>query len=174
MASGTIFDSWPKPGTTECIDYSGCKWAGMFSTIDGGSQKCCCKNGAAWLNGGNGNYNCRISPAKVKQMQVAATWDQDAGLLGKQLRVLVATNPSKRVTANVKDVCNDDDCDGCCSVNSSNGRYKLLDLEAQVASVLLGLNYSDPRFDVNNVDTPPNKRAGARSWTMPLCYKVVA
>ena len=75
---------------------------------------------------------------------------------------------------NVKDVCNDDDCDGCCSQNSSNGRYKLLDLEAQVASVLFGLDYSDLEFDVNEIDTPPNRRAGAWRDTFPLCYKVVS
>ena len=172
VASGTIYDSWPKPGSEECVDYSGCEYAGQFSRIDGGEQKCCCINGARWLDGGSGDFACRFPPLKVKTMRVAATYDRDSSLLGKKVRVRVAGRPTV-VTANVLDVCNDADCDGCCKLNSSNKRFKLIDLEAQVACSLLGLDYSDPDFDVNSLDTPQNLRPYARRSTLPLCYKVI-
>lgn len=171
-ASGTIYDSWPKPGSTECVDYDGCKWAGQFNSLDGGSKQCCCKNGAKWLDGGNGQYACRFPESLVKQFKMAATWNEDASLLGKKLKVKIA-GKSKAVNVNVLDVCKDADCDGCCSDNASNGKYKLLDLEAQVACGLLGCNYASPNFDVNNLSYPVNKRPRANRDTMPLCYKVI-
>jgi hypothetical protein len=144
----------------------------MFSRIDGGAGECCCLNGAGWLDGGNGDFACRFPPSKVKAMRVAATYDLDPSLLGKKLRVRVAGRPTA-VTVNVLDVCNDSDCDDCCKINSSNGRYKLLDLEAQVACSLFGLNYDDPDFDVNNLDLPQNFRPYAKRNTIPLCYRVI-
>jgi hypothetical protein len=172
MASGTIYDSWPKPGSVECIDYSGCEWAGQFSTLDSGSEQCCCKNGAQWLDGGDGVMKCRLPPTIVRKKRVIATYDLDNVLLNKKIQIRIA-GTNKYVTGNVLDVCNDDDCDGCCKANSSNKRYKLLDVEAQLASLLLGLDYTDPNFDVNNLDTPSNKRYKANPNTIPLCYKVI-
>ena len=172
-ASGTIFDSWPKPGSTECIKYSGCKWAGEFANIDSGNKQCCCLHGAQWLDGGTGKFACRFNQTMVKEMRVAATWDQQDKLLGKQVEIMIADQTATTVLANVLDLCKDSDCGGCCKKNTANGKYKLLDLEAQVACDLLGLNYSDPNFDVNNLNTPVNKRPKVNHGTMPLCYKVV-
>lgn len=64
----------------------------------------------------------------------------------------------------------------CCRANTSNGKYKLIDLESQVACRVLGpnvCNYVSPQFDVNSLSTPTNKRPEAKRSTIPLCYKVV-
>jgi hypothetical protein len=66
------------------------------------------------------------------------------------------------------------DCSGCCRANSSNRRYKLLDLEASVAARLLGLDYDDPNFDVNKLNTPVNHRYKANKDTMPLCFRLAS
>lgn len=174
-AVGTVYDSWPKPGTKECIDYSGCEWAGLFNSIDAGPERGPCKNGAKKLDGGNGDVKCRFPESTVKSWRVAATWERDAALLGKQVQVLIE-GQSKIVTLNVLDTCSNSDCDGCCSSNTGNGKYKLIDIEKWGASALLGFNPSTPNFDINNVNYPnaKGKRPGApESDVMPLCYKVV-
>ena len=84
-AVGTLYDSWPKPGTTECVAYSGCTWAGMFNSLDGGSSPPC-RNGAQWLNGGNGKYDCRFPEALVRSWSMAATYQLDQALLGQKLQ----------------------------------------------------------------------------------------
>jgi len=58
-AVGTIYDSWPKPGTTECIAYSGCRWAGQFASLDAGPKSGPCKPPAQRLDGGDGRLACR-------------------------------------------------------------------------------------------------------------------
>lgn len=76
------------------------------------------------------------------------------------------------------DVCNDNDCGGCCSQNTGNGAYPLIDLEKWSALDLLG-NF-DPNaanFDINSV---PKPTAGAlrpatatTASMMPLCFREV-
>ncbi len=58
----------------------------MFNSIDGGSNKNC-KNGAKWLDGGAGTYDCRFPETLVKQWNIAATYNMDNALLGKKLQV---------------------------------------------------------------------------------------
>lgn len=87
-AVGTLYDSWPAPGTTECIDYSGCEWAGQFNNIDPGDGKPC-NRGAKWLSGGlqPPNFACRFPQSLVKKWNVAATYKLDNALLGRKLQV---------------------------------------------------------------------------------------
>ncbi len=87
-AVGTLYDSWPAPGTTECIDYSGCEWAGQFNNIDPGDAKPC-NRGAKWLSGGlkPPNFACRFPQSLVKKWNVAATYMLDNALLGRKLQV---------------------------------------------------------------------------------------
>ncbi|GFR40018.1 hypothetical protein Agub_g553 [Astrephomene gubernaculifera] len=174
-AVGTVYDSWPKPGTKECVQYSGCTWAGQFNSIDGGSAKPC-KNGAQWLNGGSGVMDCRFPEATVKGWNIASTYDKDSALVGRKLQIMVQGAPQRTATVNVKDVCSDADCGGCCSANTGNAKWKLIDIEKWPASVLLGFDPTPSNFDVNNLNLPSAKglRSGApESSVMPLCYKDV-
>lgn len=97
------------------------------------------------------------------------------------MEVIVEGAPQRVATVRVMDVCNDDDCRdangvGCCTKNTGNGAFKLIDLEKWAALDLLG-NF-DPNaatFDINNVVKPSagSSRAPAPSYVMPLCYRRV-
>lgn len=186
-----MYDSWPKPGSHECIENSGCKWAGQFSepSIAAGPSSCTTSNQCAtytdWrgnvnkaecLDGGSGKIACRWPDATVRSWQMAATWDQNTGgLLGKSVKVMVEGNTARTATVRVMDTCDDKDCGGCCSKNTANGRHRLLDLEKWSALDLLGnFDPNAPNFDINSVVTPAagKKRPGAEAQ-MPLCYRVV-
>lgn len=105
---------------------------------------------------------------------MAATWDQDASLLNSRIQVVVEGQPGRAVAVNVMDVCSDSDCNGCCSKNTGNGAYKLIDLEKWSAVALLG-NFDPSRadFDINSVQKPAadGLRPGAPGYVMPLCYR---
>jgi hypothetical protein len=60
---------------------------------------------------------------------MAATYDQDNALLGKTLQIMVEGVPGRTATVNVRDVCSDSDCDGCCKTNTGNKAWKLIDIE---------------------------------------------
>jgi hypothetical protein len=57
----------------------------MFNSLDGGSSPPC-RNGAQWLNGGNGKYDCRFPEALVRSWSMAATYQLDQALLGQKLQ----------------------------------------------------------------------------------------
>ncbi|KAG2442485.1 hypothetical protein HXX76_002571 [Chlamydomonas incerta] len=133
-AVGTAYDSWPKSGTSECIDYEGCKWAGQF--VFGPDQSSPCRSPSQWLDGGSGIMACRYPASQVAAWKIAATYQLDASLLGRKLEVMVQGAPQRTVTVNVKDVCSDDDCDGCCKKNTGNKAWKLIDLEKGPARTL--------------------------------------
>ena len=192
-ASGTLYSSWPKPGSQECVIYEGCKWAGMFSSIDAGSNKKKCAKGAAYMSGGNGTKKaCRFTPQTVKAMRMASTSIKDFDRLkGKTLEVMIEGITNKTTTVTIRDNCNDADCRsdncggvyaGCCSKHSDNFKYTLLDLEANPASELLGIDLT-----VEDVGGPfqqekmplwaQNFRPGlpaciSGNFTMPLCYRI--
>ncbi|KXZ41007.1 hypothetical protein GPECTOR_997g267 [Gonium pectorale] len=89
---------------------------------------------------------------------------------------MVQGSSSRTVTVNMIDVCSDSDCDGCCSKNTGNGAYKLIDLEKWPASQLLGFNPNADNFDINDVSKPTarNLRPGAPGDSvMALCYRDV-
>eukprot|EP00882_Tetradesmus_deserticola_P031452 GHRQ01035564.1.p1 GENE.GHRQ01035564.1~~GHRQ01035564.1.p1 ORF type:complete len:369 (+),score=117.10 GHRQ01035564.1:314-1420(+) len=180
-AVGTVYDSWPKPGTKECIDYSGCQWAGMFSRIDPGPCGGPCSTAAdgsqaQQLDGGNRQVCCRWPEAVVKGWSMAATYDQDDALLGSTLQVMLEGAPGRTTTVNVRDVCADSDCDGCCKANTGTKAWKLINIEKWPASALLGFDPTVASFDVNNLDLPNaiGKRPGAAERSvMPLCYKLL-
>ena len=104
---------------------------------------------------------------------------------------MIEGRPEKVVEVVVRDSCSDTDCKddncegryaGCCSKHSDGGKYTLLDLEANPASELLGVDLSKEDvggpFQAEKMpDWAQNKRAalpacvGGRN-TMPLCYKL--
>eukprot|EP00243_Klebsormidium_subtile_P010300 TRINITY_DN5460_c0_g3_i2.p3 TRINITY_DN5460_c0_g3~~TRINITY_DN5460_c0_g3_i2.p3 ORF type:complete len:114 (-),score=19.14 TRINITY_DN5460_c0_g3_i2:621-962(-) len=104
---------------------------------------------------------------------MAATWETDSALLGRKLQVLVLGGAGTTAFVNVKDVCSDADCGGCCSQNTGNGAYKLIDIEKWPAGTLLGFSHSSSSFDINNVNYPTQngKRPGAAAGVMAVCYK---
>jgi len=194
-ASGTLYSSWPQPGSRECIVYDGCKWAGMFSSLYAGYGKGNCVKGAKYLSGGNGTKKaCRFTPKTVKAMRMGSTSGKDfKRLKGKTLEVMIEGNPNNKTTKiTIRDSCSDTDCPsdncngkyaGCCSKHSDNYKYTLLDLEANPASDLLGMDLT-----VEDVGGPfqqekmplwaQNFRPGLPScisgnFTMPLCYRIV-
>lgn len=193
-AVGSLYDSWPKAGTTECEAYSGCRWAGLFSTLSAGplfsAQPVCnanlCQsttiNGvshrAQCLSGWPGQQRevaCRWPESSVRTWRMAATWDRAPALLNRNIEVMVQGN-ARTVTVRVMDVCNDNDCGGCCSRNTGNGAFPLIDLEKWPALDLLqNFDPNSATFDINNVPKPSagTSRPGAPSGMMPLCYRDV-
>jgi hypothetical protein len=177
---GTLYDSWPKLNTVECKDYSGCRWAGRFASPAlwaTGASPTQCRAGAVYMNYGNTEWACRWPESRVASWNLAATWDRDPALANKQLRVMRAGD-SRTVTVNVGDVCSDSDCNGCCSRNTGNGRWKMIDMEKGPASQLFGFSTASQTFDINSVRVPTVastgiRRDGAPSWVIPMCYQVV-
>jgi hypothetical protein len=104
---------------------------------------------------------------------MAATWDRAAGLLNRNLEVIVQGAPARVARVRVMDVCNDNDCNGCCSRNTGNGAFPLIDLEKWSALDLLNFDPNVDKFDINNVSKPPagGSRPGTDPGMMALCYR---
>lgn len=100
-ANKTNFESYPDPGSEECIKYNGCTWAGEFAFCDG-------KKPESW----------------VKQHDIVAVFPQ-TGLENHDICIKQG-NKTMRVT--VLDTCGDSDCDGCCTENRGSAD-RLIDLE---------------------------------------------
>lgn len=107
-ATLTNFESYPDPGSSECIEFSGCDYAGYFAAFPGVQQ----------------------SPEWVEMHNIAAVHSDDFGSLrGKTLRV---REGGRRIDVTVYDLCSDSDCDGCCSRNREETGF-LIDLEINTA-----------------------------------------
>jgi hypothetical protein len=97
----TNFESYPDPGSEECIKYNGCMWAGQFAFCDGTKSE-------EW----------------VSEHNLVAVFPAD-GLAGHDLCLKKGT---KTIVVTVVDTCGDDDCDGCCTENRGDADA-LVDLE---------------------------------------------
>jgi hypothetical protein len=104
-AEMTNFTSYPDPGSAECIQFSGCKYEGMFAAF--GSE--------------------------VKSMQwvmdhnIAAVHEKDFdNYVGKTLRL---RQDGKMIDVVVYDECADTDCNGCCTRNADRNGGFLIDIE---------------------------------------------
>ena len=87
----------------ECIEYSGCKYMGMFAACDG-------KKSESWVAGHN----------------IVAAFPDFKDL---RLHDLCIRKGSKTIVATVLDTCGDHDCNGCCTRNQGNAD-QLIDLES--------------------------------------------
>jgi hypothetical protein len=108
-ANLTRYESYPAPGSDECVKYSGCQWAGRFAGLDG-----------------------KMSEDWVKAHNIVSVHSKDFETYkGKTLRIRRGTN---EIQAKVYDECRDSDCDDgeCCSRNSKETGF-LLDLEKYTA-----------------------------------------
>ncbi|MEQ8470235.1 MAG: hypothetical protein RIC35_03580 [Marinoscillum sp.] len=102
-ANLTNYTSYPDPGSTECIKYNGCEWAGYFAFVDG-------KQTEEW----------------VKSHNIIAIHSKDAAQY--KLKTFLLTQGDLEIEAVVYDMCADSDCNGCCTQNSSETGF-LIDIE---------------------------------------------
>ena len=104
-ANLTNFESYPDPGSDECVKFNGCTWAGMFAGVEG-------KQTEAW----------------VKAHNIVAVHSKDFGKYS--LKTLRLKQGSKLLDVTVYDECADSDCSGCCTQNAKqNGLNFLIDIE---------------------------------------------
>jgi hypothetical protein len=106
-ANLTNFESYPEEGSSECIDFNGCEWAGYFAGLDG-------KQSYEWVRDNN------IAAVRSDH------FDQYSH---KTLRL---RDGDRTIDVKVYDLCSDNDCSGCCSQNSSETGF-LIDLEIHTA-----------------------------------------
>ncbi|MCC7535404.1 MAG: hypothetical protein IT379_04300, partial [Deltaproteobacteria bacterium] len=103
LANLTNFTSYPEPGSEECVEYSGCEWAGQFAFVDGQQSE-------EW----------------VMMQNIAAVHSDDAGEYA--LKTLRIRQDGREIDVTVYDMCSDSDCDGCCTANSAETGF-LIDIE---------------------------------------------
>lgn len=101
-ANKTNYESYPAPGSAECIEYNGCTWEGQFAACSG-------KKPESW----------------VKAHDIVAAFPDFKTLA---LHDLCLRHGSKTMIVTVLDTCGDSDCDGCCTRNLGDAQ-QLLDLE---------------------------------------------
>jgi len=101
-ANKTNYESYPDPGSQECIEFNGCTWAGQFAGCDG-------KKPEAW----------------VKTHDIVAAFP-DFGSLA--LHDLCLRQGTKTIVVTVLDTCGDSDCNGCCTENKGDAD-ELIDVE---------------------------------------------
>ena len=102
-ANKTYYESYPDPGSEECIAYNGCTWEGQFAACNG-------KKPEAWVEARN----------------IASAFP-DFGAL--RLHDLCLRKGEKTLVVTVLDTCADSDCDGCCTKNRGTAE-QLIDLES--------------------------------------------
>lgn len=102
-AALTNYESYPDPGSAECVEYNGCEWAGQFYGVQG-------KKSEAWV--------ARQNIAAVHQKH----WRMFGG---KHLKL---RQGGREIVVQVLDLCSDADCAGCCSQNLGGDGY-LVDIE---------------------------------------------
>ncbi|MBI2392719.1 MAG: hypothetical protein HYV09_24250 [Deltaproteobacteria bacterium] len=106
-ANLTWYTSYPDPGSEECIEYSGCTWAGQFAALPGVQPE-------SW----------------VKANNIAAVHGKDFETY--KLKTLRLRQGEKQIDVKVYDMCADSDCTGCCTKNSSTTGF-LIDIEKYTA-----------------------------------------
>ena len=108
-ANLTWYESYPDPGSEECIQYNGCTWAGQFYGLDGTKTE-------EWVASHN----------------IISVHQKDWDWLGMQ--TIKLRQGGHEIIATVYDLCSDSDCDGCCTQNlgpvNSDGNSYLIDIEA--------------------------------------------
>ena len=98
----TNYESYPDPGSQECIEFNGCTWAGQFAG-------CGSKQTEEWVASHN----------------IAALFPNFGAY---ELHDICIKSGSKTMVVTVYDTCGDSDCDGCCTENKGN-KDALIDLE---------------------------------------------
>ncbi len=99
----TNFESYPAPGSEECIKYNGCMWAGQFSACSGTKSE-------SWV----------MSHNIVSFFPNFTTY--------KLHDLCLKSSTGKTIVVTVYDTCGDSDCSGCCTANRGTADA-LIDLE---------------------------------------------
>jgi hypothetical protein len=99
----TNYESYPKPGSEECIENNGCTWAGQFYGLSG-------KKSENW----------------VRDHNIVAVHLKDWETLG--MKTLRLQQDDRTLMVKVYDACSDADCEGCCTANLGGDGY-LVDIE---------------------------------------------
>ena len=100
-ANKTNFESYPAPGSAECIEFNGCAYEGQFATCDG-----------------------TFSLDFVKTHNIVAAFP----LKPLSLHDLCLKKGDKTIVVTVYDTCGDSDCNGCCTKNKGS-QDELIDVE---------------------------------------------
>jgi hypothetical protein len=106
-SSLTEFESYPDPGSEECVKYNGCAYVGEFAFVDG-------KKPESW----------------VKAHNIAAVHSKDSNKY--KLKTLRLQKNGQQIDVVVYDECADSDCSGCCTENAQPSGF-LIDLEKYTA-----------------------------------------
>ena len=106
-ANLTWFESYPDPGSAECLEFNGCKWAGQFAALDG-------KQPESW----------------VKANNIVAVHQRDFSKY--KLKTLRLRQGTRQIDVKVYDMCADSDCNGCCTQNAAATGF-LIDIEKYTA-----------------------------------------
>ena len=99
----TNFTSYPDPGSPECIQFSGCKYEGLFAACSQMESK-------SWVQAHN-------------IVSVFPDFNQ------LQLHDVCLKSGSMTIVATVLDQCADSDCSGCCTQNRGSAS-ELIDVES--------------------------------------------
>lgn len=102
-ANLTWYESYPDPGSEECIEYNGCLWAGYFAALDEQQTE-------EW----------------VKANNIIAVHEKDFERY--KLKTFRLRKNGAEIDAVVYDKCADSDCDGCCTRNAGSAGF-LIDIE---------------------------------------------
>lgn len=98
----TNYESYPDPGSPECVEYNGCYWEGQFAGCGG-------KKSEAW----------------VEEHNIAALFPN---FNDYKLHDICIRSGTKTMVVTVYDTCGDSDCNGCCTKNKGS-KDALVDLE---------------------------------------------
>ncbi|MBC7660607.1 MAG: hypothetical protein H7249_13000 [Chitinophagaceae bacterium] len=99
----TNYESYPDPGSEECVQYNGCTWEGQFAALPD-------KMPETW----------------VKEHNIISIHAKDFAQY--KLKTLRLRQGTHTIDATVYDECSDSDCDGCCTANSKKTGF-LIDIE---------------------------------------------
>jgi hypothetical protein len=136
-AMGSVYSSYPKAGSKEGSEYSGDKWAGLFSYING-------RQSLDWVKSNNivAVFNSRNGRNDSEMMKNYAN------------RTLWVRNKKNGTCMKVKvvDTCGDSDCKGCCTRNANAGGGMLIDFEKFTAQRFFGSGYKEENGEPANFE----------------------
>ena len=99
----TMYESYPAPGSVECVQYSGCLYEGQFAA-------------------------CNVTETKdwVAAHNIVSVFPDFATL---KLHDLCLKSGSNTIVVTVLDTCGDSDCGGCCTANRGSADERI-DIES--------------------------------------------
>lgn len=128
-ATATYYTSYPEcchnksVDQSECEDYSGCKYEGMFAAFPDKKPK-------EWVES-NDIVAFYQSPNDRNRKEWGSKWKN------KKINIRNPKN-GKVMTVTIVDTCDDGDCSGCCSKNANKNGGTLVDLESNTAKRFYG------------------------------------